>query len=458
MPVYQPEYAQVAQDMIQRRPAQLFSSPCQSNSTCTANVTVAGFSRNCTEQTLSLVGIESIGPAQTILLHSTGYDIISRNCKNTSFPPGDEYVTYCQVFETYYQLSVEQVAGADPMLNYTSYIRKDGRSNELTVRRCSFVPAFMRMPIVITNRTSVNIPTNFRVSNDENLVETLKGTVSGSSSYAIFGGILQTMRDLYEGYIFFDNMELSQVIQGVGPRQYINESTVALIDRKPLFGNSLRTRYTFSCLDPLEDFTTTLNEVALRYAMKSIPDSDPKRTTEYNNFLTTFQDVRNASFTSLKTKVSKSQIVAVQESLPLAVYKSHMIYTAIAMGLTLVTTLLVAMLLQGYARLGRVFSMSPLEVAKAFDAPLLRDVGSNLTGQDISRALGRAKLRYGEVIGNAQTLSEVTSIENARLLEHEMATLTTSYSNKGVPQRQGCKLQIGTAHAIMRPRNGVFYS
>ncbi|KAK5174616.1 Serine carboxypeptidase 3 [Saxophila tyrrhenica] len=49
----------------------------------------------------------------------------------------------------------------------------------------------------------------------------------------------------------------------------------------------------------------------------------------------------------------------------------------------------------GYWRLGRSMSFSPLEIAKAFEAPLLAGCHSNSTGRDLARAVGDMPVKYG---------------------------------------------------------------
>lgn len=49
----------------------------------------------------------------------------------------------------------------------------------------------------------------------------------------------------------------------------------------------------------------------------------------------------------------------------------------------------------GWRRLGRPVSFSPLELAKAFDAPLLENCSSNATGNDLANIAGSVPVRYG---------------------------------------------------------------
>jgi hypothetical protein len=51
----------------------------------------------------------------------------------------------------------------------------------------------------------------------------------------------------------------------------------------------------------------------------------------------------------------------------------------------------------GYWELGRRFSMSPVETAKAFNAPLLRNDDSNASIKNLVEELGHLKVKYGAV-------------------------------------------------------------
>ncbi len=47
--------------------------------------------------------------------------------------------------------------------------------------------------------------------------------------------------------------------------------------------------------------------------------------------------------------------------------------------------------------------MSPLEIARAFDAPLLRKAESNATWREIARKVGNRNVTYGEIDRRAGT-------------------------------------------------------
>lgn len=57
--------------------------------------------------------------------------------------------------------------------------------------------------------------------------------------------------------------------------------------------------------------------------------------------------------------------------------------------------LAIAPLYWGWWHLGRPVSLSPLEIAKAFDAPLLQAVDANGTSEELTKAIGDLRVRYG---------------------------------------------------------------
>jgi hypothetical protein len=69
----------------------------------------------------------------------------------------------------------------------------------------------------------------------------------------------------------------------------------------------------------------------------------------------------------------------------------------LAGGFALITIACLAILptYWGWWRLGRAVSLSPLEIAKAFDAPLMHVLDSNVTSGDLVRAVGGKRVRYG---------------------------------------------------------------
>lgn len=92
------------------------------------------------------------------------------------------------------------------------------------------------------------------------------------------------------------------------------------------------------------------------------------------------------------------QTVSSTETSRQTIYRSNYAYFGGAITMMLVTTLRIIPLFFGRWRLGRSFSLSPLETAKAFEAPMLDTVGSNSDSSSILREVGHTRFYYGEVM------------------------------------------------------------
>ena len=269
----------------------------------------------------------------------------------------------------------------------------------------------------------------------------------GKDNLYLLGGFLQAMRDHFEGYIFFDQNELSQLIRGAGPRQYINSTTFE--SRNGNFSG-----FTYDILDPLDDFTTALDELCLRYAIKEIPADRQQNTF----FVDRGGEYRSASLALIKTPMSKGQTITLSESTIVAVYRVHYAYTAAALGVTVAASLAISLLVAGWRLLGRQFSMSPLEIAKAFNAPLLESTRSNATVAEMVKELRPSlRVRYGEVRQDPLPASQGVPREHREHDEGDL--LMTGEEDSGASKRvRRVRLAVDVAERVSTSRNGEQYS
>lgn len=75
---------------------------------------------------------------------------------------------------------------------------------------------------------------------------------------------------------------------------------------------------------------------------------------------------------------------------------------AIGNFLSLVPIIFIVPLYFGYSKLGRRVSLHPLEIARAFSAPLFEGVDGNVTARDIGIEKGVVRVRYGAVERNGE--------------------------------------------------------
>jgi hypothetical protein len=121
-----------------------------------------------------------------------------------------------------------------------------------------------------------------------------------------------------------------------------------------------------------------------------------------------------------------------------SIYVTNYRYMAAALVLGIASVLAIGQTFYGWWELGRTVSLSPLEIAKAFNAPLLAQVGSNF---DLSntKQLGpfaTARVQYGEKL-NEQAY-------------------TSGYAGGGM-EPHGRKLVLGLAGEVKRPVAGAAY-
>jgi hypothetical protein len=86
------------------------------------------------------------------------------------------------------------------------------------------------------------------------------------------------------------------------------------------------------------------------------------------------------------------------------VYETNFGFIAAAAALNLLAVLAIIPTYRGWWALGRQFSLSPLEIARAFDAPILRDTEYNSTWKQISELVGERSVRYRDF--NEEMLSD----------------------------------------------------
>lgn len=451
-PPLQDEVAELFTELRQQQPMILNYAGCSSNATCTTTVVVAGFDWDCQDTEVPVVGAKTILPAP----YFPWLDSMMR-CVWTGFGEDKSLIQpytdnslgeemekndlneYCGFLETEFQLAMEIVPNfsrdlsdfssdswKDPqlppnMMAYYNYVRLESSSDTLRHRECIFSTSFIELQIQIQDERTVTIldpsfiygDTHRISTGGANIVESIPKALQARSDDAgqqEIMGIFHILANMYGGSIMYDTAFRNNLAEGP-VRQYIDQSTIDIrdIDNDPILSDGERINsgeaYTFACIDPLADVINTLNEVSLRYALKSIP-STPARLEEMDAMYTevldhySAEDLRNRVLPLMETEFIKEQVVDIHEERTIPVYLVHYVYAGVATGLSYITSLLILLLLRGvFSSHGRVFSMSPLEIAKAFNAPILDDAASNLTGKQLATVanISDRHVAYGEI-------------------------------------------------------------
>jgi hypothetical protein len=471
---YQDEFARVAIGLSQRQPMRLSSSVCPSGATCRASVTVAGFSRACKKGSISIV--DQRVPVIAEFQSFPGTEFL-RKCEEVGGDAGyscDHYPIDFQLQATLdrdRQESVENGTGPEELpwpasdlvpaaINYTNYFREDTASDFLTIQRCNFTSAWVNLSIEITEENVVRLEQLLEpeLSIRNRGIEAIPSATSKDYTRQVpmLAGVEQTMQEQYAGFSAYDGTEYQHGIQGLGPRQFINQTNVKpILEQGTVRGHGFR----LSFRDPLESFTDTLHELSLRYALETMI-STPRRTEEllkyFNNSREGSLHRRERALQAMKTKPSKIQRVTVRQTSIVAIYRTNSLFAFIAVGISTAVSVLVALLLTGWRRCGRSFSMSPLEIAKAFDAPLLRQVGSNMPASQIAKNHGGSRLKYGEV--KLKRRNSATNSDSEPFASQDADCETAPRAeDDGLIEPTGARLAIDVADRVLTPVKGKIY-
>ncbi|KAL9070886.1 MAG: hypothetical protein Q9157_005662 [Trypethelium eluteriae] len=103
---------------------------------------------------------------------------------------------------------------------------------------------------------------------------------------------------------------------------------------------------------------------------------------------------------------------------PVNVFQVNYYYYLAAALIEFLAAFVIFIAFHGWWRLGRDVSFSPLEIAKAFDAPLLRDVESNSSAIEIARRIGERKITYGVLDEDKDGKGRRLGFADAEVVEH----------------------------------------
>jgi hypothetical protein len=161
--------------------------------------------------------------------------------------------------------------------------------------------------------------------------------------------------------------------------------------------------------DPMEDMLDKFREIAFRTSVRAGRDranvTDAQQSVSY-------QGIANHS-----------------------IYVTDFRYMIAAAVVSAASVIAISITFYGWWQLGRTATFSPLEIAKAFDAPLLAQVGSNVNLSDNSNlgAVGATRVQYG--------------------VRADEAAYTTQYAGGQVNQQRR-RLVMGPAGQVGQPNRG----
>jgi len=315
---------------------------------CATTVRGAGFAINCSVSTLPF----SLTPI------TGGQDF------NTS---QEAVINGTQAFGSYIQWGAFQPGTIDLGVQFKNTQACDG---ELQIRNCTMQSAVVDYPVIVNgNQSTIQLDPATKMFDDtvHNLTTVAMNTMTGPTT---LGGFYKALSDTYNSmahlrFVAAYNYEL--ISSGATVNRY------AVIDPS---GNSYA-NCTLAFADPSNDLIKAIRDMMFRTAIAAANDSD-------------------------------SQFVTAHETTTLPVYQSHYLYLGLAILCTALGWLATLPIFIGWWHVGRTVSMSPIETAKAFRAPLLGNADSNADADMLLKEVGDRPVRYGAA---ATTGSQMDRLE-----------------------------------------------
>lgn len=273
-----------------------------------------------------------------------------------------------------------------------------------TQRTCSLRPATLRYPVTIQNGTltlgdltkdatvtSLSPQGNFTDGGGDFSIWTLGGIYLAANSLFNSNGTY----DFSGGHgleMFLTDTLSNQYLEITpGPNKPYNTSDSSQQPGVLYSGLSIPQACNSSWTDPTNNILSSLNQIAFRVSMQAA--TYPYRDT-------------NAA--------PAPQVIPMLETSNINVFHSEHKYLIANTVLTIFFMALVLPSFIGWWELGRRVTLDPVEIAKAFDAPMFQGPGSNAPLWQLVRDYGQRSVRYGEVegYGNGQMVKRQLKLVN----------------------------------------------
>lgn len=275
------------------------------------------------------------------------------------------------VFDTHFTWTMADTVegsdyGHDNFTLYATYKPHDACNGTLVNQACSLRLAQVEYPIVIDkNKSTIALDPSTTIYDDRvgSPLDLDPNVIQGPSYLAGYWLALQnkwasTSRLRWVGAVGYE-------VTGTG---FSTPASYAILSTQDF---SAGTNCSLHFRNPLDDMVQSARELLFR-ASVGAAQTDPSVNTQH--------------------------ITSATQTLKTGVYRSHYAYLVGACATSLIATVFITALFHGYWQIGRPVSMSPIETAKAFDAPLLRGCDSNATAAELLTAVGGEPVIYGAVM------------------------------------------------------------
>ncbi|KAF1833723.1 hypothetical protein BDW02DRAFT_569704 [Decorospora gaudefroyi] len=289
------------------------------------------------------------------------------------------------------------------VMNFTAVFKGESTcTGELNRTHCVLHPATIGYPIVMTNNT-IDLDPDGSWETDQAYdlhppwLQTYRGPTTHGGMYLYANELYKSHMDTrWDGIAGWHGWTTGTT----GYRYMVN---LGNINNSSMIGGCV-----MQFVDPTSDILSTVREIAFRTALYIPGDAAVTATRSLTDTDTDTEGVRLGRFgaygePSMNASLREStyrRAVTIQQTRVEIVFKSQYQYLAIAVSITLAATCCVLVVLAGWWRLGREVSLSPVEIARAFNAELLADSQPNADADALLKSCGSKAVRYGAVWGD----------------------------------------------------------
>jgi hypothetical protein len=401
---FTPPFSTVLNQYVVRSPINTKFSGCRGY--CFGgNLTAAGLSYSCTNHTISWADYTSDENQTEFTLFDVSFSNLYRFKNDTSLSYSDRGTVDLQMELTY--LGERYLGEGDTDMTTSTW--SDVPFPPVVIKKCNITSATVAYPINLWNNIASFNDTIYQNTSGMaypvislqdggtrlNTIGT-RGPQSGSSAYMTLAGLATAANNLYHGGAYTTRNNQNE---------YTALGLMAELFRFKVESGQNRWR------DPTNSVFDALNELMFRIAVRTAyfgTDINEYVNSGPTNITVLHHDGNQShprsytlSYPAITPKFANATTQNItMQSFSVTVFKSRYEYLAAAVGIMLLSILVVVPTYNGFWELGREVTLSPIEIAKAFDAPLLRDGGSNATVRQLVRQVGNVKVAYGEAVDN----------------------------------------------------------
>ncbi|OQO11070.1 hypothetical protein B0A48_05325 [Cryoendolithus antarcticus] len=352
-------FANIVQQFYDRTPITVKDTGCPSNAICNGRLRAAGFAVNCS---------------------ASSFDFDSQLHQGT-----DVGSTYVDAFNIAFSWNLMN-GGIQLNTQYRVPMSSDLSSciGHIVIQNCTLEAATVLYPVTINgNQSTIALDQESTVFDDTPTnITTMAAFPETNGAPSQLAGYAVSLQNRFNG---------AALMHFGGAIGYEMDSVGATPPQFAVSGDENPCNMTFR--DPLPNMLAQARELMFRTAM-GFANETAVRVPVY----------RTASFPDgfLDDNSTGLETVSGTQTTTTTVYRTHYGFLIGAVALTVLSLIVVLITYHGFWHLGRDVSLSPLEIAKAFNAPLLASEHSNAEADDLVATVGKKHVKY-ELTGYAGT-------------------------------------------------------